>query len=303
VAQIFKTLLENAFGETFEEGYYNGEGWEVSIAIDSANRRTQGNKYYAKGLANIYPDGQFWSTAPFAQGAFVSDFQANLRSHGFDSANVTDYPWPLVAGDTLFTFGYVQPNSVDVSLSEEHSEAAGDGAGLGIGALIAMILGAIAIISLVSIIVYREWSRRQIPIGHVHVVDDVQGQTVSSPGLHVDHVAKHQPADVDASLSELSETDDLESSEEMFTDLTLSGSLATVDSFDDESSEGLSTGMNSTSDELLDQGDPSSWDHGDKDLAYSVQFFEGEDPVFKRSASELSTVSSGSYTGSSAPSA
>merc|ERR1711865_930725 len=121
------------------------------------------------------------------------------------------------------------------------SEAAGDGAGLGIGALIAMILGAIAIISLVSIIVYREWSRRQIPIGHVHVVDDAQGQTVSSPGLHVDHVAKHQPADVDASLSELSETDDLESSEEMFTDLTLSGSLATVDSFDDESSEGLST--------------------------------------------------------------
>ena len=108
---------------------------------------------------------------------------------------------------------------------------------------------------------------------------------------------------MDASLSELSETDDLESSEEMFTDLTLSGSLATVDSFDDESSEGLSTGMNSTSDELLDQGDPSSWDHGDKDVAYSVQFFEGEEPVFKRSASELSTVSSGSYTGSSAPSA
>ena len=168
-----------------------------------------------------------------------------------------------------------------------------------------MILGAIAIISLVSIIVYREWSRRQIPIGHVHVVDDVQGQTVSNLGLHVDHVAKHQPADADASLSELSETDDLESSEEMFTDLALSGSLATVDSFDDELSEGLSTEMNMTSDGLLDQGDPSSWDDGAKDVAYSVQFFEGEEPVFTRSASELSTVSSGSttYTGSSAPSA
>ena len=193
------------------------------------------------------------------------------------------------AGDTLFAFGYVQSNTMGTESTEDDSKEDGSGGSTGIGVLIGMVLGALAIVSLIGVIVYREWSRRQMSIGQVLVNED-QGRTISNPRLHVDHVADHQVADVDASLSQCSTASDLEASEltgdQSFSALTATGSpLTTVGSSDAESSQGLPSGMNMNADGSPAEESMDAWNPATTD-------FEAEEPAFERSLSELSAVSS-----------
>merc|ERR1712166_413297 len=241
VAQAFKTQLVDTFGQTFAEGYHNGEGWSVDIVDHnvSASVRRDGtisgqfqHSYYAEGMAKVYENGRFWSTAPFFQESFATTLQNDLHTQGYPSANVKNYTWPLVAGETLFTFGYVQPNTLNAESTEDDGDEIGGG-GMEFSILIGIAIGAIAIATVVGAIAYHGWLRQNTYIGQVEAVQETKGQSLPA-SLHVDHMAE-------VCLSETSNLDFSESSEQSSKDLLSSGSWIAADSFDnDEASRGSS---------------------------------------------------------------
>merc|ERR1711957_130851 len=176
-----------------------------------------------------------------------------------------------------------------------------------------MIIGAIAVASLISLVAYRNRTQRQ-EIGHADTTNPISN-------VYVDHVAKHQVADIDVSLTQSSDLSTDQSSEQSFSNLTeqsseqsfneqpfrnltTSGSLNTTDSYDDGSSNCSSMGMNLTSDGSMVDDDLDNWDHGTKDIAYATQFFDGEEPTFKRTFSQLTeSDDSVTKTATSAPTA
>jgi len=283
--QEFTNQLGNTFGATIDEGYF--DGWVVNIvSIDNSEaRRHRRNtySYYLEGIANVYENGQLWSTAPNGRASFAKELQATLQSHGFPSATVDDYPWPLIAGDTLFTFGYLRPNQIDPESTEQvvHGEGDEGGSGMGVGILgilIGVIVGVLASAGLAGVFFWQR--RQQTTIGQTNGEQRLPNQRASNPNIFVDHVASHQVADMDVSL--------LEGNHPQPT---------MANYFDDQSTQGESAlmGVNLSSD-LLADGDLTLWDPSIDGIPYVADFFETESVgEGGRSTSDLS--------GSSAPSA
>jgi len=169
---------------------------------------------------------------------------------------------------------------VDIKLDgEETSGEETGGSGVGFGILIGITLGAIAMASLVGAIAYREWSRRNISVGQVNVVHETKGQFVSNP-LHVDHIAE-------VCLSETSNLDFSESSEQSYDDLILTDSLGAADSFnDDKAINGSSKEkeLNSTREGICSAG---------TDFPEDMIGFTTEQPMFQRSYSALCAEEAG----------
>lgn len=219
VTQTFTTHLTNAFGETLEEGYLNGEGWAVNIVKDSTadlpvegTRRGAKHRYYATGMASVHANSRFWSTAPFAQAAISSLLQTSLRLKPFPSANVTNYLWPLVDGETMTTLK-------DAESPDEGDSTFGALGVIGFG----VILGAIVFAGLIGLIGYHIWVRCQVPIGHqTHAIDP---QPLKH-SVYVDHVAGN--FDPVAGHSEDSQSSELDSSEQ-----SSDPSFNEMDAFDD----------------------------------------------------------------------
>ena len=289
LAHEFTTLLRNHFGTTLDEGYL-GDSWIVSIVSSNDSlvkhtRRQPKISYYAEGMANVYEDGQFWATAPFLQESFARDLESTLQSHGFPGATVNTYPWPLVAGNTLFAFGYVRPNIIDPESTQmivEGNSAEDDGGSeTNIAILIGLILGAITLASLAGLVVHYELRRRKM-IGHMNVpLTNSQDEEGPDPCAYVDHVAEHQVADVDVSLSdsgcESSEQADNQVSDGSPRNSTSSG-ITTTD-FD-----GMShlVGIDMSSDSKLSDVDLNSWDHDIGDIAFAADFFENKEQSFSQ---------------------
>ena len=147
----------------------------------------------------------------------------------------------------------VSVDSTNIDTEESHS-----GGAVGIMILIGSVIGAIAIVSLIGAVAYRQWSRRQIPIGNANVVHRVHGQTIANTDNYVDHVVGHQIADVDAFLSETS------------TDSILARSPV---------------GFNSTSKEINADNEENLCAYGIKDTAC----VEGASPGLERSFSDVTT--------------
>jgi len=301
LAQEYTTLLRNHFGTTLDEGYL-GDSWIVSIVNsndslvthqDKDTRRQPKISYYAEGMANVYEDGQFWATAPFRQESFARDLESTLQSHGFPGATVNTYPWPLVAGNTLFAFGYVRPNLVDPELTqmtvEGNSAEDEGGSETNIAILIGLILGAIVLASLVGLVVYYELRRRKM-IGHMNVpLTNSQDEEGPDPCAYVDHIAEHQVADLDVSLSDSG----CESSEQTDNQVLDGSPRNSTSSFD-----GMShlVEIDLSADSQLTDGDLSLWDHDTGDIAFAAEFFKVEEPILERSSS--SNTDSGTYASS-----
>merc|ERR1712166_1080205 len=171
---------------------------------------------------------------------------------------------------------------VDTSIKLDGEETSGEetgGSGVGFGILIGITLGAIAMASLVGAIAYREWSRRNISVGQVNVVHETKGQFVSNP-LHVDHIAE-------VCLSETSNLDFSESSEQSYDHLILTDSLGAADSFnDDKAINGSSKEKepNSTREGIFSAG---------TDFPEDMIGFTTEQPMFQRSYSALCAEEAG----------
>ena len=306
----------NTFGQTFEEGF-DGEGWKVTITQDSTavqrvgdTRHQSQNRYYASGMANVYANKRFWMIAPFVQETLSNDLQTTLRSYGFPNATVMDYPWPLIAGETLFAFGHVGSYLIGVESAEEDAE--GDSTFGALGAVgFALILVAIIIASVGAIVVYREWVRRQVPIGHIDQKDQPQvvDPKPSTHGAYVDHVAGH--FEQVAGYSESSE--ESQGSNQELSEQSSNRSFDEMDTFHDShdslDSNGSLDGATGKEDWMAD-GELSLDDC--KELDFAVRFFEANREsceslesleLPQRSVSDLSAASEPPSAGGTAPSA
>ena len=108
------------------------------------------------------------------------------------------------------------------STEEDGGESGGGGGGMGAGALMGIVVGAIAVVAgLVGAIAYRMWSRRQSPIDDVSVGHGSQGLKVS----RVDACLSDVDTCLSATRPELSELPIKQSSDTM----TQSGFLGTID--------------------------------------------------------------------------
>lgn len=212
LTRAFYAQLVTTLGHTYGEGY--STDWEVdAIGVhivnivlprsDSAVSRAEPTiSYNVEGISNVMEHGHFWSTAPFAQKLFARDLQSTLRSLAsytpvFSSVVVSTYEWPLVPGDTLFTFGYVRPIANDTDEEDTGENAASGGGGgedwssmsIGTVMLLGLIFCVVAIPCLIAVLTYGECSHSQT---------EVPGRTDPNPVIFVEHVvdmiAEHQTA-------------------------------------------------------------------------------------------------------------
>jgi len=179
----------------------------------------------------------------------------------------------------------VEQKLTEVSIESSETDTGEDrsGGAIGIGVLIGAVLGVIVVASLVGALIYREWSRRQIPIGDVSVVLGAKGHAIPNTNIYVDHVASNQVVDVDTHISEAADINISETKEQFLEDLTASGSLNKISYLDDESIESLSKGITLNSKRIVTDNNENLWEYSVKDIEYECTTASDDDgPLYER---------------------